>query len=108
MASRGSKTHEAQIGAAQWRAVKTSKANAFNLGGHIDERGIVDSVASSHLRDAFKSHSSYPKLPQHVRNLIEARNINLSKLAPYRSLLGIRDKRLEDEQGVRFERVAEP
>ena len=106
LASRGPKSHDAQSEPEKWRAMKTSKANALNLGGHIDDRGIVDSLASSHLRDAFKSLSSYSKLPQHVRNLIEAQNINLSKLAPYRQLLGIRDKKLEDEQGVRFERVA--
>jgi len=108
LASRGPKSHEGQIENEQWRAIKTSRANALNLGGHIDERGIVDSLASPHLRDAFKSLSSYSKLPVHVRHLIEAQNINLSKLAPYRLLLGIRDRKLEDEQGVRFERVAKP
>jgi hypothetical protein len=109
LASRGPSgpaAREAQTGPEQWRAVKTSKANAFNLGGHIDQGGIVDTLASSHLRDAFKTLTTYQKLPQHVRNLIEAQNINLSKLAPYRLLLGIHDKKLEDEQAVRFEKVA--
>jgi hypothetical protein len=89
----------------QWRVIRAANASAFNLGGHIDRSGVVDSLASGHLRDAFKSLASYRKLPQHVRTLIDAANINLAKIAPYRSLLGINDKKLEDEQGVRFERV---
>jgi hypothetical protein len=108
LASRGPSgpaARDAQTGPEQWRALKTSKANAFNLGGHIDQAGVVDTLASTHLRDAFKTLTSYQKLPQHVRNLIEAQNINLSKLAPYRLLLGIHDKKLEDEQAVRFEKV---
>jgi hypothetical protein len=95
-----------QIGPPQWRAVPTAKANMFNLGGHLDRNGVVDSMASPHLRDAFKSHRNYPKVPPHVKALIEAPNINLSKLAPYRALLGINDKVIEEEQAVRFERVA--
>jgi hypothetical protein len=94
-----------QIGPPQWRAVATAKASFFNLGGHIDRNGVVDSLASPHLRDAFKAHRNYPKLPPHVKALIEAQNINLSKLAPYRALLGINDRTIEEEQAVRFERV---
>lgn len=96
---------ELQPTAEHWRVIRAATANAFNLGGHIDKSGIVDTVASGHLRDAFKSLSGFRKLPQHVRTLIEAENINLAKIAPYRSLLGIDDKKLEEEQGVRFERV---
>src|SRR5262249_23774500 len=81
-----------QIGPPQWRAVPTAKASYFNLGGHLDRNGVVDSLASPHLRDAFKAHRNYPRLPAHAKALIEAQNINLSKLAPYRALLGINDK----------------
>jgi hypothetical protein len=97
---------EVQIGPVQWRAVPTAKASFFNLGGHLDKNGVVDSLASPHLRDAFKTHKNYPRLPPQTKALIEAQNINLSKLAPYRALLGINDRVIEEEQGVRFERVA--
>jgi hypothetical protein len=40
-----------------WRVVPTANASYFNLGGHIDKNGIVDSLASGYLRDALKSHS---------------------------------------------------
>jgi len=95
-----------QIGPPQWRAVPTAKASYFNLGGHLDRNGVVDSLASPHLRDAFKAHRNYPRLPAHAKALIDAPNINLSKLAPYRALLGINDRTIEEEQGVRFERIA--
>jgi hypothetical protein len=92
--------------AEQWRVVVTSKASYFNLGGHVDSAGIVDSLASSHLRDALKSHRNFPQLPPDIKTHILTQNINLNKLAPYRGLLGMNDKALEEEQAVRFERVA--
>ena len=36
----------------------------------------------------------------HINN---SPNINLVKLAPYRKLLGVNDRWLEEEQGVKFE-----
>jgi hypothetical protein len=90
----------------QWRVVVTSKASYFNLGGHVDSAGVVDSLASSHLRDALKSHRNFPQLPPDIRTHILTQNINLTKVAPYRGLLGMNDKTLEEEQAVRFERVA--
>jgi hypothetical protein len=92
--------------AEQWRVVVTAKASYFNLGGHVDKAGIVDSLASSHLRDALKSHRNFPQLPPEIRSHILTQNINLAKLAPFRGLLGMNDKSLEEEQAVRFERVA--
>jgi hypothetical protein len=35
----------------KWRVVATENASYFNLGGHINRSGVVDSLASSHLRD---------------------------------------------------------
>jgi len=90
----------------QWRVVITEKASYFNLGGHVDSSGTVDSLASSHLRDALKSHRNFPQLPADVKTHILTQNINLNKLAPYRGLLGMNDKALEEEQAVRFVRVA--
>jgi hypothetical protein len=90
----------------QWRVVVTAKASYFNLGGHVDRAGIVDSLASSHLRDALKSHRNFPQLPPDIRAHILTQNINLAKVAPFRGLLGMNDKTLEEEQAVRFERVA--
>jgi hypothetical protein len=90
----------------QWRVVVTAKASYFNLGGHVDSAGIVDSLASSHLRDALKSHRNFPQLPPEIRSHILTQNINLAKVAPFRGLLGMNDKTLEEEQAVRFERVA--
>jgi hypothetical protein len=90
----------------QWRVVVTAKASYFNLGGHVDRAGIVDSLASSHLRDALKTHKNFPQLPPDIRNHILTQNINLAKVAPFRGLLGMDDKALEEEQAVRFERVA--
>jgi hypothetical protein len=90
----------------QWRVVVTAKASYFNLGGHVDRAGIVDSLASSHLRDALKSHRNFPQLPSEIKNHILTQNINLTKVAPFRGLLGMDDKTLEEEQAVRFERIA--
>jgi hypothetical protein len=92
--------------AEQWRVIVTAKASYFNLGGHVDSAGIVDSLASSHLRDALKSHRNFTQLPPEIRTHILTQNINLTKVAPYRGLLGMNDKTLEEEQAVRFERVA--
>jgi hypothetical protein len=89
-----------------WRATPTANASYFNLGGHINRAGVVDSLASSHLRDAFKAHKNFSKLPPDIRMHILTQNIDLCKIAQYRGLLGIEDKKLEEEQAVRFERVA--
>jgi hypothetical protein len=99
-------TPEVQPRVDQWRVVVTAKASYFNLGGHVDSAGIVDSLATSHLRDALKSHRNFAQLPPDIRTHILTQNINLPKIAPYRNLLGMNDKALEDEQAVRFERVA--
>jgi hypothetical protein len=99
-------TPQMQPRAEQWRVVVTAKASYFNLGGHVDSSGTVDSLASSHLRDALKSHRNFPQLPSDIKSHILTQNINLNKLAPYRGLLGMNDKALEEEQAVRFERVA--
>jgi hypothetical protein len=89
----------------QWRVVKAANASAFNLGGHISRAGVVDDMANPHLRDAFKKHPNFHKLPPHIRMHIEMQNINLNRVAPYRHLLGIDDRKIEQEQGIRFERV---
>jgi hypothetical protein len=99
-------TPDVQPRAEQWRVVVTAKASYFNLGGHVDSAGIVDSLASSHLRDALKSHRNFTQLPPEIRSHILTQNINLAKVAPFRGLLGMNDKTLEEEQAVRFERVA--
>ena len=99
-------TPEVQPRVDQWRVVVTAKASYFNLGGHVDSSGIVDSLASSHLRDALKSHRNFAQLPPEIRTHILTQNINLTKVAPYRGLLGMNDKTLEEEQAVRFERIA--
>jgi hypothetical protein len=99
-------TPDLQSHAEQWRVVVTTKASYFNLGGHVDSAGIVDSLASSHLRDALKSHRNFAQLPPEIRTHILTQNINLTKVAPFRGLLGMNDKTLEEEQAVRFERVA--
>ena len=49
--------------AVQWRVIPTANASYFNLGGHIDRAGIADSVASEQLREAFKVHRNFRKLP---------------------------------------------
>lgn len=94
--------------AVQWRVIATANASYFNLGGHINSAGIVDSVASEQLRDAFKAHRNFKKLPPDIRTHILTQNINLPKIAPYRGLLGINDKTIEREQAVRFERISGP
>jgi len=94
--------------AVQWRVVATANASYFNLGGHIDNAGTVDSLASSHMRDAFKVHRNFSKLPPDIKTHILTQNISLPKIAPYRQLLGIDDKKIEQEQAVRFERVGGP
>jgi hypothetical protein len=88
-----------------WRVVPTANASYFNLGGHIDNNGIVDSLASPHLRDALKQHSKFAQLPPDIRTHILTQNINLPKIAPYRGLLGMDDKILEQEQAVKFIKV---
>jgi hypothetical protein len=97
---------QSQTTVQEWRAVATARANLFNLGGHLDQSGLVDNMASGPLRDAFKKGKNYDKLPPEAKALIEAPNINLSKLAPYRALLGIDDSKIEQEQAVKFVRVA--
>jgi hypothetical protein len=88
-----------------WRVVPTANASYFNLGGHIDNNGIVDSLASPHLRDALKQHSKFGQLPPDIKTHILTQNINLPKIAPYRNLLGMDDRILEQEQAVKFVRV---
>jgi hypothetical protein len=94
------------VSAEQWRVLATSKANYFNLGGHIDRYGTVDNLANGYLRDAFRAHRNFGKLPANLRTHILTENICLPKIAPFRALLGIEDKKIEEEQGIRFERVA--
>jgi hypothetical protein len=89
----------------QWRVVATANASYFNLGGHIDKAGVVDSLASSHLRDALKQHSKFGQLPPDIRTHILTQNIDLCRVAPYRSMLGMDDRILEQEQAVKFIRV---
>jgi hypothetical protein len=91
--------------AEQWRVVPTANASYFNLGGHIDRNGVVDSLASPHLRDALTKHSKFAQLPADIRTHILTQNIDLPKIAPYRSLLGMDDRILEQEQAVKFIRV---
>jgi hypothetical protein len=96
-----------EVAPERWRVTTTSMANNFNLGGHVDKSGIVDSMASEHLREAFKKHRNFEKLPPDMKaHINNSQNISLVKLAPYRKLLGVNDKWLEEEQGVRFERIA--
>ena len=96
---------EAQPRVEQWRVVVTAGANYYNLGGHVDRAGIVDELASSHLREGLKAHRNFARLPPDLRTHILTQNISLPKLAPYRGLLGMNDKTLEEEQAIRFERV---
>jgi len=91
--------------AEQWRVIVTAGANYYNLGGHVDRAGIVDELASSHLREGLKVHRNFARLPPDLRTHILTQNISLPKLAPYRGLLGMNDKILEDEQAIRFVRV---
>jgi hypothetical protein len=89
----------------QRRVIPTATASSFNLGGHIDKAGIVDSVATPYLRDALKLHTKFGQLPPDIKTHILTQNINLPKIAPYRSLLGMDDRILEQEQGVKFVRA---
>jgi hypothetical protein len=91
--------------AEQWRIVVTAGATYYNLGGHVDRAGIVDEVASGHLREALKAHRNFPRLPPELRTHILTQNISLPRLAPYRGLLGMNDRTLEEEQAIRFVRV---
>ncbi len=95
-----------QITVEAWEVQITAKASYFNLGGHVDKNGIVDSTASSYLRDALKKNKNYPKLPPEIQAYIEAPNINLAKIAGYRALLGMDDREMEEKQGVKFIRLA--
>jgi hypothetical protein len=90
----------------EWKVITTAKASYFNLGGHVDANGNIDSLASGHFREAIKKNPNYPKLPQAIKMAIEAPRISLVKLAPYRTSLGMNDKQMEEEQGVKFVRVA--
>jgi hypothetical protein len=95
-----------QIEAERWRVTTTSKASYFNLGGHVDKAGVVDSLASSHLKEALKKNKNIDKLPQPLKAHISGpQNIDLNKIAPYRAMLGMDDSLME-AQGVRFERLA--
>jgi hypothetical protein len=91
--------------AEQWRVIVTAGATYYNLGGHVDRAGIVDELASSHLRDALKAHRNFPRLPPELRTHILTQNISLPRLAPYRGLLGMNDRTLEEEQAIKFVRV---
>jgi hypothetical protein len=95
-----------QVSSDLWEVHTTAKASYFNLGGHVDKNGVVDSLASSYLRDALKKHQNYAKLPSHIQAYINEPNINLAKIAGYRALLGIDDKEMEEKQGVQFVRIA--
>jgi hypothetical protein len=95
-----------QISSDLWEVHTTAKASYFNLGGHVDKNGVVDSLASSYLRDALKKHQNYAKLPSDIQAYINEPNINLVKIAGYRALLGVDDKELEEKQGVQFVRIA--
>jgi hypothetical protein len=88
-----------------WEVHTTAKASYFNLGGHVNKNGVVDSLASSYLRDALKKHQNYVKLPSHIQAYINEPNINLAKIAGYRAVLGIDDKEMEEKQGVQFIRI---
>jgi hypothetical protein len=97
---------EPQIEAERWRVTTTSKASYFNLGGHVDKAGIVDSLASSHLKEALRKNKNFDKLPPPLKAHISGpQNIDLNRIAPYRAMLGMDDSLME-AQGVRFERVA--
>jgi hypothetical protein len=89
-----------------WEVHTTAKASYFNLGGHVDKNGVVDSLASGYLRDALKKHQNYAKLPARIQAYINEPNINLAKIAEYRALLGIDDKEMEEKQGLQFIRIA--
>lgn len=89
----------------QWRVIATVNASYFNLGGHIDRAGVVDGLATPHLREALAKHSKFGQLPADIRTHIMTQNIDLPKIAPYRGLLGMDDRILEQEQAVKFVRL---
>ncbi|WP_027519162.1 hypothetical protein [Bradyrhizobium sp. WSM1417] len=91
--------------AEQWRVVATANANFRNLGGHIDAAGIVDGMATPYLRDALRQHSRFAQLPPDIKTQILTQNIDLPRLAPYRGLIGMDDRILDQEQGVKFIRI---
>jgi hypothetical protein len=95
-----------QVNSDSWQVQTTAKANYYNLGGHVDRNGIVDSLASGYLSEALKKHKNFPKLPAQIQAHINAPNVNLAKIAGYRGLLGIDDREMEDKQGIKFIRVA--
>ena len=95
-----------QSGSKSWKVETTAKASYFNLGGHVDKDEVVDSLASSYLRDALKKHKNYSTLPTQIKASIEAANINLAKIAGYRTLLGVDDKKMEAEQGIKFVNIS--
>jgi hypothetical protein len=94
-----------QFSADLWEVHTTANASYFNLGGHVDKNGVVDSLASSYLRDALKKHQNYAKLPSRIQGYINEPNINLVKIAAYRGLLGIDDREMEEKQGLQFVRI---
>ena len=55
--------HTLQVAPERWRVTTTSKANYTNLGGHVNNAGNVDTMASGYLREAFKKHRNFEKLP---------------------------------------------
>ena len=85
--------------------VPTANASYFNLGGHIDNNGIVDSLASPHLRRAQTAQQICATSTRYSGLHILTQNINLPKIASYRGLLGMDDAIMEREQAVRFIRV---
>jgi hypothetical protein len=96
---------KSQTGSDLWEVHTTARASYFNLGGHV-KNSVVDSLASSYLRDALKKHQNYAKLPSNIQAYINEPNINLAKIAGYRALLGIDDKEMEEKQGVQFIKIA--
>jgi hypothetical protein len=94
-----------QLNSDIWEVRTTAKASYFNLGGHVDKNGVVDSLASSYLRDALMKHKNYARLPAQIQMTIGGPNINLAKIAGYRALLGMDDKEMEEKQGVKFIKI---
>jgi hypothetical protein len=66
----------------QWRVAATANASSFGLGGHIDNAGTVDGLASGDMRDAFKAHRNFSRLPPDIKTHILTQNISLPKIAP--------------------------
>ena len=52
-----------------------------------------------------KQHSKFGTLPPDIRTHILTQNIDLCRVAPYRTLLGMDDRVLEQEQAEKFIRV---